>query len=134
MLDVKALLAKILSVLFNLVAETGSYQLANSNVMTHTGGSTTYIKLPSGHYVVFFSHVVRTTQARTELPVIRIVVNNHILGFTNPYYFISNVGGTFRYSYGNNQAGWLNAAGTWNANTDYRVGGVAIMYDTGNTI
>lgn len=134
MLDLKGLLSKILSVLFSLVVRSGSYQLANSNVMTHQGGSTQYIKLPSGHYVVFFTHVVRTTQARTELAVIRIVVNNHVLGFTNPYYFISSVGGTFRYSYGNNQGYWLNATGTWNANTDYRVGGVALMYDTGDTI
>lgn len=134
MLDLKALLAKILTALFGLVMSTGSYQLANSNVMTHVGGSTSYIKLPDGHYMVFFTHVVRTTQARTNLAVVRIVINRHVLGFTNPYYFISNVGGSFRYSYGNNEGCWLNAEGAWNANTDFRVGGVALMYDTGVSI
>ena len=134
MLDLKALLAKILTALFGLVVSSGSYQLANSTVMTVNTAQMHYIKLPDGHYLVAFVFGIKTTQTRTDLAAVRIVVNRHVLGFTDPYFFMSVVSGSWRNSYGNNQGYWLNAAGTWTANTEYRVSGVAIMYDTGDTI
>lgn len=132
MLDVKALLTKILVTLFNMSNTAMSEQLANGNVMTWTAGSAHGIKLPSGHYIVAFAYGVKTTQSRTDLAAFRIKApNGHVLQALNPYFFPCMVNGQWRHSYANYGDGWFTAPGVWTANTEMRISGVAIMYDLG---
>lgn len=132
MLDVKKTLTKILGTLYNLEYTSMSGQLANSNVMSWTAGSANGIKLPSGHYIVFFAYGIKTTQQRNDLAAFRIFApNGHILRALNPYFVPCTVSGAWRYSYGNSADGWWTAPGTWNANTEMRISGVCVMYDLG---
>lgn len=132
MLNVKALLMKILVMLYDMGNTRMSEQLANGNVMSWTAGSAHGIKLPSGHYLVAFSYGLKTTQTRTDLASFRIQLpSGHSLQAISPYFFPCTVNGQFRYSYANYGDGWITAPGTWTANTEMRISGVTIMYDLG---
>lgn len=118
--------------------ERASEQLANSNVMTWTAGSAHCIKIDDtiqSHYLVFFAYGIKTTQQRTDLASFRIIApNNHVLYPLNPYFFPCTINGAWRYAYGNYGDGWITAPGQWNANTEMRISGVGVFYDTGVSV
>lgn len=120
--------------ILDLVPHQNTEQLANSNVMSWTAGSSHSIKLPDGHYVVFFAYGLKTTQTRTDLAAFRIIApNGHFLQALNPYFFPCLISGVWRNSYGNYGSGFFTAPGAWNANTEMRISGVGIFTDIGTS-
>ena len=131
MLDVKALLAKMLTM---LAPRSISYQLANSNVETFLGGNACVIPLPYGYYIAFWGYVFKTSSTRTDLGAFRLHDNGYVLEFVTPYWFIGTVSGSYRNCYGNTSGYWMNASGAWNANTEFRIEGVGLMKKTSTHI
>jgi hypothetical protein len=118
----------------DLVPVQISYQNANTTVITAIGGSVHSFRLPNGQYIVYFSFGFKTSQNRTNSAVFRIISNGHVLGAINPYFIPCTVDGAFRYSYGNMSGSWWEAPGTWSANTEFRISGTVLMYDTGISV
>lgn len=136
MLDLKALLAKILSVLVGLTPSSISYQIANTTQISNIAGGINGIRLPDGHYVVFFSLGFKTNTTRgTATGVFRFVLaDGYILQAVNPYFFPCITSGATGFSYGNSEGYWLGTSKQWTANTDYRVSGVGIFNKTNTHI
>ncbi len=131
MLIIKELILKVLNVILGLVRFTVSYQVANSNQISHIAGSATAVMLPNGDYVVFFTYGFRTNTTRgNATAVFRIAVDGYLLEAVSPYFFPCTVNGAFGYSFGNNDGYWFNTSQQWNANTDHRISVVGLMRKT----
>lgn len=136
MLDLKALLAKILNTLIGLKPSAISYQIANTNHISNIAGSIQSIMLPSGHYIMFFALGFRTNTTRgSEAAVFRFVTQDgYVLSTVNPYFFPCITSGATGFSYGNSEGYWMGTSQQWNANTDYRVSGVGLFNKTNTHI
>ena len=110
--------------------DTVSMQLANSNVMTALTDATCAWRLYGDTYIVGFSLGVKTTQARTNLTVLRLHMDGYIMRPYVPYFFPCSVGGTFVNCYTNNDAYWFTVPTTWSANTEFRISGMGFMKKT----
>ena len=131
MLRIKELLNEILQAIFNLATVQFSEQLANATVLSRIAGSAHGLKLPNGRYIVFFSYGITTTQARTSLPVIRIIDSDkYVLRSVNPYFLPCLVDSTMNISYSNTDGYWWTAPGSWAANTTFRISGTCLMEKT----
>lgn len=136
MLDLKAILAKILNVVVGLKLSSVSYQIANTNHIRNVAGSIQSIMLPSGHYIMFFAlaFVTNTTRGASTAVFRFVAQDGYVFSAVNPYFYTCITNGSMGNSYGNNDGYFFNTNVQWNANTEYRVSGVGLFNKTNTHI
>lgn len=126
MLDMKKLIAKLLA---DKVLLDCTVNLANPTVMTDQGSTAKALHLMGDTYLVFFVALVKTSSQRSNMAMVSFDVDGQRLTAYLPWYFLGRMdsASALSYCFGNNSGGWINASGTWSANTIYRISGVGLF-------
>lgn len=112
----------------NAVMETLTVELANSSVISVTGGLA-YGYRVGNQMICYMSFAFKTTQQRAaDLEIFRLRIDGKKILPNAPYFIpcMVNSDSVMRFSYRDRKDGWWQNPITWNANAEFRITGVYI--------